>query len=250
MTPYYDQGGITIYHGDAREIVPEIEAQLAIVDPPYGETALHWDSRVSWPKLLRASVRQAWVFGSLRSLVREWGPLADAKFRHSQEIVWEKQNGSGFHADRFRRVHEIAALFYRGPWSECPHNPVYTDDATKRTIRRKTKPTHCAPIGSQTYVSIDGGPRMARSVQRIRNEHGRAVHPTQKPVALVDLLLRYSAGQDDLVLDPFSGSGTTLVAARRLGRRAIGIEIEERYCALAVERLAQHALDFSAEGSL
>jgi len=67
-------------------------------------------------------------------------------------------------------------------------------------------------------------------------------HPTQKPVELMRFFMRLHTDPADLILDPFMGSGTTLVAAKQLGRRAIGIEIEEKYCAVAVERLAQGVL--------
>ncbi len=69
-------------------------------------------------------------------------------------------------------------------------------------------------------------------------------HPSQKPLQVISRLISTFTAEGDLVLDPFMGSGTTLVAARNLGRRAIGIEIEERYCEVAVLRLAQQVLDF------
>ena len=73
------------------------------------------------------------------------------------------------------------------------------------------------------------------------SEKGEYFHPTQKPIALMEWCLQFIKGEL-LVLDPFMGSGTTLVAAKRIGRRAIGIEIEERYCEIAAKRLAQRAL--------
>jgi site-specific DNA-methyltransferase (adenine-specific) len=79
-----------------------------------------------------------------------------------------------------------------------------------------------------------------------RSCHGYAVHPTQKPVEIITPLIEYSCPADGMVLDPFMGSGTTLVAARQLGRRAIGIEVEEKYCAAAVKRLRQQALSTAA----
>jgi site-specific DNA-methyltransferase (adenine-specific) len=92
------------------------------------------------------------------------------------------------------------------------------------------------------YVSQDGGPRLMRSVLAVRSCHGYAEHPTQKPIDLLTPLIEYSCPPGGLVLDPFMGSGSTLVAARQSGRRAIGIEIARGDCETAVARLAQQVL--------
>ncbi len=81
-----------------------------------------------------------------------------------------------------------------------------------------------------------------RSVVYVPSCHGEAEHPTQKPVDIIKPLLEYSCPPDGVVLDPFMGSGTTLRAAKDLCRKAIGIEIEEKYCRIAVERLRQEVL--------
>lgn len=79
---------------------------------------------------------------------------------------------------------------------------------------------------------------MMRSVLFVRNCHGMAVHPTQKPEGIIEPLLRFSCPPGGLVLDPFAGSGTTLLVARRLGLRAVGFEISPEYCELALGRLS------------
>ncbi len=163
-------------------------------------------------------------------------------WKRSQEIVWEKQNGSSFHADRFKRVHELAAHFYRGDWSTVFKAPVMTADATARTTRRKSRPAHTGGIKESRYKSEDGGPCLMRSVIYAANCHGYAEHPTQKPEAIIEPLLRYSIPGGGCVLDPFMGSGTTLAVAKRLGMRAIGIERQEKYCEVSAKRLAQGVL--------
>ncbi len=242
MKPYHEEPGITIYHGDCREILPGLSHVDAVVtDPPYGDTSLQWDSvDHAWAALIQAP--QAWCFGSFRYWLGAARHFQSFGWLLAQEIVWEKHNGSSFHADRFKRVHELAVHWYRGAWGELYKEVPRTLDATQRTVRRKERPPHTGEIEGSTYTSIDGGPRLMRSVIRVRSCHGIAEHPTQKPEGIIEPLIRFSCPAAGIVLDPFMGSGTTLVTAKRLGRKAIGIEIEEKYCEIAAKRLAQETL--------
>ena len=244
MKPYYDAGGITIYLGDCREVLRNLEGRgiaAIVTDPPYGDTSLDWDEPVrGWTDLVDAA--QLWCFGSMRFWLEHGAELAAGGWRYGQEVVWEKHNGSGFLADRFRRVHELALHWYRGRWDELTRNTQTTNDATKRTTRRTTRPAHTGHIGQSPYTSEDGGPRLMRSVLQVRSEHGRALHPTQKPTGILAPLIAYSTNPGDVVLDPFAGAGSTLRAAKDLGRRAIGIELEERYAEAAALRLDQESL--------
>lgn len=244
MKPYYEEAGITIYNGDCREILAHISAvDVAIIDPPYGDTSLEWDCRVDgWLSLLQ--VPTFWCFGSFRFFLETARHFDDWHF--AQEVIWEKHNGSIFHADRFRRVHEIVAQFYRGEWGDVYKSPQYTLNATRRTVRAKVRPPHTGQIDRIPYVSEDGGPRLQRSVLPVRSCHGYAQHPTQKPEGIVEPLIRYSCSPNGMVLSPFMGSGTDLIVAKRLGHSAIGIEIEERYCEIAAKRLNQQVFQFGA----
>lgn len=240
---------VTLYQGDCREILPTFPSasvDCCIADPNYVETSLPWDKRCDgWIPALARVLKPAssiWVFGSLRSLVPVFAEMAEHGFTYSQEIVWEKQNGSCFHADRFRRVHELVVLFYRGQWRDVYHDPQYdVGSARRRVIRRKMRPTHHGLRNNIPYVSEDGGDRLMRSVLQIRNEHGRAIHPTQKPVELVLPLLRYSCPPGGTALDCFAGSGTTGVAARIEHRDAILIEKDPTHAAVLRQRLANDA---------
>lgn len=244
-------GVFQVLRGDCRallEMMPSASIDACITDPPYGDTSLKWDIQVDgWigevARVLKPNA-SIWVFGSMRFLAPLFAHMDELGFRYSQDVVWEKQNGTGFHNDRFRRVHEHAVLFYRGNWRDVYHATQYTNDATKKTVRRKTRPTHTGHIEVGHYVSEDGGPRLMRSVLRVRNEHGRAIHPTQKPLDLVRALLRYSVPPGGTVLDCFLGSGTTAVAAIEEGRRVVGMEADAANFAVA-ERRVQEAWLFS-----
>lgn len=235
---------VEIVQGDCRdvlELMPSASFDCCIADPPYGDTSLAWDRAArGWVAAVGVVLKPAgslWVFGSFRYLASLLPEIEAAGFKYSQDIVWEKQNGTGFHADRFRRVHEHAAMFYRGPWKAVYHDAQTTPDATAKTVRRKTRPTHTGHIEAGHYVSEDGGPRLMRSVLQVRNEHGRALHPTQKPEGIVEPLLLYSTPAGGTVLDPFFGAGTTGLVAQRHGRNAVGIELNPDYIAIAKRRL-------------
>jgi len=247
-------GTVSLTTGDCRGVLPGIKnVDVVVTDPPYGQTSLAWDVPVDdWLPLVDACLKphgSLWIFGSLRSLA----PLVAAAdrgdlgpWRFAQDIVWEKHNGSSFHADRFRRVHEQAAHFYRGAWGAVYKAVQTTPDATKHTMRRKGRPPHMGEIGDGNYASDDGGPRLMRSVLQVRSMHGTAIHPTQKPEGIVRPLIAYSCPPGGVVLDPFAGSGTTLAAARSLGCIGMGIEKDASYVQAAIERLSQTTLEVVA----
>ncbi len=246
--PYYEDELVRLYHGDAREILPSLaldDVACVIADPPYGETSLAWDRwPEGWVDAVAAAVPESaslWCWGSMRMHLKRAADFA--AWRFAQDFVWEKHNGSNSAANRFRRVHEIANQFYRGPWANVYAEPVYTADATARVVRRKKRPPQWGEIGEHTYVSEDGGPRLMRSVFYARSEHGRAQNETQKPVAVIAPLIEHSSPFRGLILSPFAGAGTDLVAAKTIGRRAIGIELREAQCEIAASRCRQGVLN-------
>ena len=245
MKPYYQDEAVTLYHGDALALLPLLpKADAVVTDPPYGETSLTWDRWPDgWPALAAAVAPQMWCFGSLRMFMERRDDLAGWKL--AQDVVWEKHNGSGFDADRFKRVHELALHFYRGEWGDLYREPqkVAGEARPSARIARHRGPTHRGKIADSGYEYSDD--RMQRTVIFARSCHGYAVHPTQKPEDIVAPLLQYSVPPGGLVVDPFAGSGTTLAVARKTGRRAIGIEICEAYCEIAAKRLEQEVLPFT-----
>jgi len=237
---------VRILTGDCRLLLKTLadeSVDCIIADPPYGDTSLWWDERLDgWQPELRRVLKPTgsmWVFGSMRFFMASF-PHGLRGWTLAQDLVWEKHNGSSFHADRFKRVHEHIVQFYHddAPWAGVFKSPVTTPDATARTVRRKKRPPHTGHIEADSYTSEDGGPRLMRSVIFERSCHGYAIHPTQKPEGIVEPLLRYSCPPGGVVLDPFAGSGTTGAVAKRLSLEAILIEIDADYAAAARMRVA------------
>ena len=249
-TPYFDDGTVTLHLGDCRKVLPElsITADLVLTDPPYGETSLQWDRWPhDWPATAATVSSSLWCFGSMRMFLEYGAEFTEPGWHMSQDVVWEKNAGSGFHADRFRRVHEHVTHWYRGQWSDVHHDVpraknLGPDQGAVRGGANRVP--HYGGFRANTWT--DDGTRLMTSVLRCKNMRTRAIHPTEKPLGILDPLIRYACPPGGLVLDLFAGSGSTLDAARQSGRRAIGIEADERYAEAAARRLSQPVLDFDA----
>lgn len=225
---------------------PSASFDCILTDPPYGETSLQWDRWVDgWPSMVRRLLKPTgsmWCFGSQRMFWDHRDEFEGWKLSH--DVVWEKHNGTGLFNDRFRRVHETALHFYRddAAWGDVFKAPQFTNDARARTVRKKGRPAQwIGATGETVYVSQDGGPRLMRSVIFARSEHGRAEHPTQKPIAIVEPLLQYACPVGGRVLDLFAGAGTTGVVAARHGMDALLIEGREDYADVIRFRLENDA---------
>lgn len=230
------------HHGNCLEVLANLPAasiDAVVTDPPYGQTSLPWDQ---WNGEFIPAVDRVlkpggsmWVFGTFRMFVEHWADFEGWSL--AQDIVWEKHNGSSFHTDRFRRVHEQAVQFYRGPWADVYKGRVVTMDAVKKTVRKKATTAHWhGASGATDYQSEDGGPRLQRSVIYARSQHGSALHPTQKPEAIVEPLILNSCPKGGTVLDPFAGSGSTGFVAQRLDRNAVLIEANDEYYQILQDR--------------
>jgi site-specific DNA-methyltransferase (adenine-specific) len=235
-----------ILTGDCRDLMgAEGPFDLIIADPPYGDTALEWDRKVRGWELVAAGRLKAsgsvWVFGSMRYFLEGGGQaMADAGFRYVQDVVWEKHNGTGFAADRFKRVHELAVQFRRAGvrWGDVFNDVQRVPHAgpDKGHIRTSAvRVPHTGEIGAHVYD--DDGLRICRSVLKLPSVRG-GIHPTEKPVALLELLIRTSCPAGGLVGDFFAGSGAAGDAAAMAGRSYVGCEIDPQMAARARERLA------------
>ncbi len=247
--PYYADDQVTLWHGDCREVVPAlgITVDCIVADPPYGETSLTWDRWPDdWPTAISGAAKSMWCFGSMRMFLQQRDQFA---FWHlSQDVVWEKQQSATFMADRFARVHEHALHWYRGQWAEIHRETPRESWYGRRqnhfgytSSRPDSTHGNRGPRGAIT----DDGTRSCRTVLRVnnmRNGNQSGLHPTEKPVGILDPLIRYACPPGGTVLDPFAGSGSTADAARLTGRKAVLVEADERYCELIAKRMSQGVL--------
>lgn len=253
MKPYYEDGSVTIWHGDARELLPamdEASIDFIFTDPPYGHNNNNNDLIHRWEAALGKPLRGLpaekarpiandgpeaneliqWFFEQAARLLKpgcccccccgggggpdpqfaRWSLWLDQWLSFKQMIVWDKGGlGMGWH---YRRNYE--------------------------TVLVAEKPgAACRWYGGNKAANVIRFPKILPSQDQ---------HPTQKPIELASLFIGYHSQPGDLVLDPFMGSGTTLEAAKSAGRRAIGIELEERWCEMAAQRLAQEVLRLDA----
>lgn len=244
-TPYYEDERAQLWHGDFRDILPTLNIQpdLVVTDPPYGETSLEWDRWPDgWPSLIPG--RSMWCFGSMRMFLDRRDEFAGWKL--SQDVVWEKHRRSGLATDRFARIHEHALHWYRGEWStiyhetpKVPHFGPIVATARRAAIEPGTRGAYGGSVWE------DDGTRWQTTVIRVRSSHRvGAINETEKPRGILEPLIEYGCPPGGLVLDVFAGSCSTLVAARATGRRAIGIELREKQCEKAARRLDQGLLPF------
>lgn len=204
MKPYYDQDGITIYHGDCRDVLPLLPpCDLVLTDPPYGVDYAAWDASVPYdllPMFLKMATGAVLWFGASAMLRRD---LAAFPVEPDRTLVW----APSFTLKKATKH----GLYYR--W-----HPIYA---------WRLPDKHEGPASDVLTTPTDG-----------RNFWN---HPATKPLKLIRQLVGFCE-PGGIVVDPFMGSGTTLRAAMDLGLRAIGIELEERYCEVAVKRLSQQVL--------
>ena len=234
IEPYYEQDGITIYHGDAREVLPDIDvAGLSwLLDPPYSSGGLQEAGRVAGSFSNEGNAKARAPIHADNLSTRGYMNLLRECFRYSREAP-----EIGVFTDWRMWPNTVDALEYAG-WAI---RAMVVWDKGGAGMGRPWRSTHeLLAYGMRRSASKD---RIAREANVMRcNRSGNVSHPTEKPLELVKRIVANMEG--DGFLDPFMGSGTTLVAAKLEGRKAIGIEIEERYCEIAANRLAQGVLAF------
>lgn len=236
---------ITLWQGDCLELMKNIPAgsvDLVLTDPPYGTTQCKWDSVIPfepmWEQIWRVAKPNAAVclFGSepFSSTLR----MSALKY-FKYDWVWDKVKGTGFLNAKKQpmRNHELVSVFYK---KQCNYYPIKTTGHTgKKSVKRKhgNSPVY----GTQSPGSIyDSTERFPRSIQVFSTDTQKEpLHPTQKPVALLEYLIKTYTLEGERVLDFTMGSGSTGVACIRTGRKFIGIEKDEKYFGIAEKRITE-----------
>ena len=235
-----------LIHGDCLEEMKNIETgsvDMVLTDPPYGTTSCKWDSIIPlepmWKQLKRIiKPNGAIVITASQPFTSVLTCSNLPMFKYS--LVWEKTKATGhLNAKRmFMRAHEDILIFYKKP----PHyNPQMTHGHKRKTalkVNRGKKLSDC--YGSQGgETSYDSTSRYPRSVVKTSTDTQKSkLHPTQKPVTLMEYLIKTYTKQHETVLDFTMGSGTTGVACVNLNREFIGIELDDKYFEVAKERIA------------
>lgn len=225
--PYYEADGITIYHGDCREILPTVDAKtidLILTDPPFFMPATHYQSRVKW--------QRSWSDTSI--LASFWGQVCalSVQVLKGSGHMLAFCNGDSypvFYPEMYRRFDYLKSLVW---------------DKGKVGLGRVWRNQHELIIAARfdDSVFVEDGKLRSDVLKFCATKSSDREHPVEKPVDMLAALIEPCCKTGSIVLDPFSGSGTTLEAAKRMGMKAIGIEGEERYCEIAAKRLAQRVL--------
>lgn len=222
--PYYQDDNVTLWHGDCLEVDGWLAGDVLVTDPPYGRDWRSGSGMTNSDGRGHGSVGHVGIAGDKDTVARDraleawggrpavvFGDLLVAPPLHSvQVLIYAKPIDAGIKGARagFRR--DAEAIYLVGPWT--------------------------AGVGGTSSVLTTSG-----LVAGPRGIATRAGHPHAKPLDVLEALI--ARCPDGVIADPFAGSGSTLAAARNLGRRAVGVELEERYCELIARRLSQDVLN-------
>ena len=228
MTPYYADDSVTIYHGDALEVVPTLGmVDLVLTDPPFFMPAQHYAARSDWQR----------TWGDTAILGRWWAGVLDTVLpwlrRTGHFITFcDDESYPVFYPELYRRMETLNALVW---------------DKGAIGMGSPWRHTHELILAGRWSASKWTGGGGQSDVLRAKTiQTAERYHPVDKPVELLRMLLAPTTAPGDVVLDPFLGGGSTLVAAKEAGRKGIGVEIEERYCEVAARRCSQETLGLAS----
>jgi DNA modification methylase len=228
VTPYYADDAVTLYHGDCREITDWLTADVLVTDPPYGiaYSALSVGRGDNRPSRQYRPIANDQDFAAAEAAIAIWGSRPMAVFACHQNLA-ATINAVATRLERYR----IATWHKANKAGLTPGN-AWLSDAEFVVIGVESYPRRFASAVITTRTNV-GNPAWTTRPDAY-------LHPAQKAISGMEQLL--NACPPGVVADPFAGSGSTLVAARNLGREAIGVELDERYCETIAKRLAQDVL--------
>lgn len=232
---------VELYHGDCLQILKDIKensVDLLLVDLPYGTTACKWDSVIPLDKLWEQYNRickenSAMVFTAAQPFTTMLASSNIENFRY--EWIWQKPQGTNPMSAKIMplKSHENILVFYRKKptynpqmWKSTPYSGFKSDTAKIGEVYNKAQSKH---------RDNPEGTRYPKTILSFKQEKG--FHPTQKPVELMEYLIKTYSNHDDTVLDNCMGSGTTGVACVNTGRNFIGIEMDNKYFDIAKTRI-------------
>lgn len=227
---------------NAMKFIPDNSISMVLADPPYGTTACKWDSVIPlepmWEQLKRIIKPNGAIVMTASQPFTSVLVCSNLKmFKYS--MVWKKSQSTG-HLNAWRmpmRAHEDLVVFYSKPPTYIPElkeKPA----ANIRPITSRTKTTDCYGAHNLDARRCPPDKTMPNSVLEFNNAQG-GLHPTQKPVALMEYLIKTYTNEGETVLDFTAGSFTTGVAAVNLGRKFIGIEMDQGYFEIGVNRVGE-----------
>lgn len=238
------QDGISLFEGDCLEKMKEIpdgSVDMVLTDPPYGVSACRWDVVIPFPDMWEQINRIIKPNGAVLLFGSE--PFSSAlRLSNLQEYrydwIWEKTIASNFRMCKKQpsKKHEIISVFYA---KQPTYNPqMEKGKPYKDRARKRTTEVHREKVSTKRPID-NHGTRYPSSVQKFSNKNNGNVHPTQKPVPLLEYLIRTYTDGGETVLDFTMGSGSTGVACINTGRKFIGIELDHGYFETAKQRIEE-----------
>lgn len=237
---------MNLMQGDCLELmktIPDGSVDMVLADPPYGATACKWDSVIPfepmWDQLKRVTKKDGAIVMTASQPFTSALVMSNVKmFRY--EWIWEKSKASNFLLARKQalKAHENMLVFSKGTPPYFPQKTLGKPFKGEGRSRKGSQTELVNTVPNPTKRADNKGDRFPRSVQYfVTAESEGCLHPTQKPVALMEYLIRTYTNESETVLDFTMGSGTTGVAAKNLNRNFIGIELDPEYFRIAKERI-------------
>lgn len=241
MSVYYEDDLVRLYHGDCLNVMSDLDAasiSTVLTDPPFSSGGRRESAKSLRTSMTRSTSDADWIMGDAMStpgfsyLMRDCG------------LLWRRLLVPGGHALAFIDWRMWGTMAAALESADLRQHPLIVWDKGRLGMGAIFRNQHELIVHMSNGTPLPPQRRDTPNVLRYTptsNEH----HPTEKPTDLLARLLSVTTPPDGTVLDCFAGSGSTLVAAKALGRKAVGIEGDERYCEVAAKRLSQDVLDLS-----